>query len=103
MRISSLSDALSSQLISLGNRTAHSLSLGAVPGIGMEARGKITSIADGLLIIPLHKILACRSAREMLRVGNDEAPQFQGPATAGLYQKEDKANVDVVYLKLSMR
>jgi hypothetical protein len=41
MRISSLSDALSSQLISLGNRTAHSLSSGPVPGIGMEARGKL--------------------------------------------------------------
>lgn len=38
-----------------------------------------------------------------MQIGYDEAPQFQGPATAGLYQKEDKANVEVVYLKLSMR
>jgi hypothetical protein len=91
MRISSLSDALSSELIFLGKPNCTlPFSKGAVSGIGMETRGKLQSIADGLLIIPLHKILACRSTRETLRVGNDEAPQFQDPATAGCTKRRTR-------------
>jgi len=48
MRIGSLSDALPSQLISLGNRNAHSPSPGPGTWHWYGDKRKITSIADGL-------------------------------------------------------
>jgi 3-deoxy-D-arabino-heptulosonate 7-phosphate (DAHP) synthase len=75
MLISSPLDAVPSQLI-LGNRTARSLLCG-LSDIGMATR----ALMDSLLTLTKS---AHASARETLRVRNDEAPPLQDPVTVGL-------------------